>query len=134
MSYIPSVEEAWEILQKYNKEAFHLEHAQTVSKVMGEFAREYDPDRVEFWKTVGMLHDIDFELYPEQHCTKANEMLQTAELKAREILKATGEYVEDAFRRTEEALGQALSEIRQTRSAFHQSAGGNGRQNPDVEL
>ena len=75
MSYIPSVEEAWEILQKYNKEAFHLEHAQTVSKVMGEFAREYDPDRVEFWKTVGMLHDIDFELYPEQHCTKANEML-----------------------------------------------------------
>jgi len=42
---------------------------------MGEFAREYDPDRVEFWKTVGMLHDIDFELYPEQHCTKANEML-----------------------------------------------------------
>ena len=75
MSYIPSVEEAWEILQKYNKEAFHLDHAQTVSKVMGEFAREYDPDRVEFWKTVGMLHDIDFELYPEQHCTKANEML-----------------------------------------------------------
>ena len=75
MSYIPSVDEAWDILQKYNKEAFHLEHAQTVSKVMGVFACEYDPDRVEFWKTVGMLHDIDFELYPEQHCAKANEML-----------------------------------------------------------
>ena len=74
MSYIPSVEEAWEILQKYNKEAFHLEHAQTVSKVMGEFAREYDPDRVEFWKTVGMLHDLDFEQYPEEHCVKGEEL------------------------------------------------------------
>jgi len=75
MGYIPSVDEAYDILQKYNKEAFHLEHAQTVSKVMGVFAKEYDPDRVEFWKSVGMLHDIDFELYPDQHCVKANEML-----------------------------------------------------------
>ena len=75
MSYIPSPEEAFEIIKKYNKEAFHLEHAQTVSKVMAEFAREFDPRRVDFWATVGMLHDIDFELYPEQHCVKANEIL-----------------------------------------------------------
>lgn len=75
MGYIPSPSEAWEIIQKYNKEPFHLEHAQTVSKVMGVYAQEFDPDRVEFWKTVGMLHDIDFELFPEQHCVKANEML-----------------------------------------------------------
>jgi len=75
MGYIPSPAEAWEIIQKYNKEPFHLEHAQTVSRVMGVYALEYDPDRVEFWKTVGMLHDIDFELYPEQHCIKADEML-----------------------------------------------------------
>lgn len=75
MSYIPSPEEAKEIIMKYNKEAFHIQHAETVSKVMGEFAKEYDKENVDFWRTVGMLHDIDFELYPEQHCVKANEML-----------------------------------------------------------
>ena len=75
MSYIPTVAEAKELVMKYNKEAFHIQHAETVSKVMGEFAKEYDSERVDFWRTVGMLHDIDFELYPEQHCVKANEML-----------------------------------------------------------
>lgn len=75
MAYIPSLDEAREILAKYNKESFHIQHAETVSKVMGEFAREFDSENVEFWRTVGMLHDIDFELYPEQHCVKANEML-----------------------------------------------------------
>ena len=75
MSYIPTVAEAKELVMKYNKEAFHIQHAETVSKVMGEFAKEFDPDNVEFWAAVGMIHDIDFELYPEQHCTKANEML-----------------------------------------------------------
>jgi predicted hydrolase (HD superfamily) len=47
---------------------------------MGVFAQEHDPERVEFWKTVGMLHDIDFELYPEQHCVKANEMLREMDM------------------------------------------------------
>ena len=75
MSYLPTVEQAEELLKQYNKEAFHIQHAKTVSKVMGEFAKIFDSDRVEFWKTVGMLHDIDFELYPEQHCAKADEML-----------------------------------------------------------
>ena len=75
MSYIPTPEQAKEILMQYNKEAFHIQHAETVSKVMGEFAKEYDSENVDFWRTVGMLHDIDFELYPEQHCVKANEML-----------------------------------------------------------
>ena len=75
MSYIPTVAEAKELVMKYNKEAFHIQHAETVSKVMAEFAKEYDPENVEFWAAVGMIHDIDFELYPEQHCTKANEML-----------------------------------------------------------
>ena len=42
---------------------------------MGEIAKRYDPDNVEFWAAVGMLHDIDFELWPEQHCVKANELL-----------------------------------------------------------
>ena len=75
MSYIPSPEQAKELVMRYNKEAFHIQHAETVSKVMGELAKKYDPENVEFWRTVGMLHDIDFELYPEQHCVKANEML-----------------------------------------------------------
>ena len=76
MSYIPSVEQAEELLKRYNKEPFHIQHAETVSKVMGEFAKEFDSGRVDFWRAVGMLHDIDFELYPEQHCAKADEMLR----------------------------------------------------------
>ena len=75
MSYIPTVEQARELVMRYNKEPFHLQHAETVSKVMGEIAKRYDPDNVQFWAAVGMLHDIDFELWPEQHCVKANELL-----------------------------------------------------------
>ena len=75
MSYIPTPEQARELVMRYNREAFHLQHAETVSKVMGELAKKYDPGRVDFWRTVGMLHDVDFELYPEQHCVKANEIL-----------------------------------------------------------
>ncbi len=80
MGKIPAPEEALELVKQYNKEPFHLEHAQIVSKVMGEFAKEYDPERVDFWRTVGMLHDIDFELWPEQHCVKANEMLREMDM------------------------------------------------------
>ena len=80
MSYIPTPEQAEELVKQYNKEPFHIQHAETVSKVMGEFAREYDPENVDFWRTVGMLHDIDFELYPEQHCVKANEMLNELDI------------------------------------------------------
>ena len=76
MSYIPTPEQAEELVKQYNKEPFHIQHAETVSKVMGEFAKEYDPENVDFWRTVGMLHDIDFELYPEQHCVKCVELLQ----------------------------------------------------------
>ena len=76
MGYVPTPDEAFEIIKKYNQEPFHLEHAQIVSRVMGNLAKEYDPERVDFWRTVGMLHDIDFELWPEQHCTKANELLR----------------------------------------------------------
>ncbi len=84
MSYIPTTEQARELLLRYNKEPFHIQHAETVSKVLGEFAREFDGERVDFWRTVGMLHDIDFELYPEQHCRKAPELL--AEIDAPEAL------------------------------------------------
>ena len=80
MSYIPTPEQAEELVKRYNKEPFHIQHAETVSKVMGEFAKEYDPEKVDFWRAVGMLHDIDFELYPEQHCVKANEMLHELDI------------------------------------------------------
>ena len=85
MSYIPTVEQAKELIMKYNKEPFHLQHAETVSKVMGELAKEYDPENVEFWAAVGMLHDIDFELYPDEHCVKAREMLCELDIDERVI-------------------------------------------------
>ena len=80
MSYIPTVEQAKELVMRFNKEPFHIQHAETVSKVMGELAKEFDPENVDFWAAVGMLHDIDFELYPEQHCVKANEMLHELDI------------------------------------------------------
>jgi len=69
--------QALDLLQKYNKEPFHVQHALTVEGVMRFFAQErgYD-DRQEFWGLVGLLHDVDFERYPEQHCVKALELLE----------------------------------------------------------
>lgn len=67
-------EQALALLQKYNKEPFHILHALTVEGVMRWFAAEEgeDPD---FWGLCGLLHDVDFERYPEQHCLKAPELL-----------------------------------------------------------
>ena len=67
-------EQALALLQKYNKEPFHILHGLTVEGVMAWFAKEYGED-VEFWSLCGLLHDVDFELYPEQHCIKAPELL-----------------------------------------------------------
>lgn len=80
MSYIPTPDEAKELVMRFNSDPFHIQHAETVSKVMGELAKELDPENVDFWRSVGMLHDIDFELYPEQHCVKANEMLHDLDI------------------------------------------------------
>ena len=80
MSYVPTVEQARALVAEYNKEPFHIQHAETVSKVMGEIAKEYDPENVDFWRVVGMLHDIDFEIWPEQHCVKANELLHELDI------------------------------------------------------
>lgn len=77
---IPTPEEAFEILKKYNSEQFHLDHAKVVAGVLGEFAAEYDPGNEDYWRTVGILHDIDFELYPEQHCHKAPELLRESDI------------------------------------------------------
>ena len=51
-------DQAYALLTRYNREPFHIQHAETVSKVMGEFAKEYDPENVDFWRTVGMLLSI----------------------------------------------------------------------------
>ena len=67
---------AREILGKYNTEPFHLHHAETVSGVLRHFAVEFDPGREEYWAIVGMLHDVDFGQYPEEHCVKGEELLR----------------------------------------------------------
>lgn len=70
-------EEALELLKKYNKESFHIQHALTVEGVMRWFAKELGyGDEEDYWGITGLLHDIDFELYPEQHCIKAPELLK----------------------------------------------------------
>ena len=68
-------EEAFEILKKYNKDDFHIRHALTVEGVMRYFAKELNED-VEYWGNIGLLHDVDFELYPEEHCKKCIELLR----------------------------------------------------------
>ena len=72
-------DEAFSLLKKYNKDPFHIQHALTVEAVMKWYANElgYGED-AEYWGIVGLLHDIDFEIYPEEHCLKAPEMLREA--------------------------------------------------------
>ena len=86
MSYIPTPQQAEELIARYNKEAFHIQHALTVEKAMGWFANElgYAED-AEFWALVGLLHDIDFEMWPDEHCVKCVELL--------EAINATPEFI-----------------------------------------
>ena len=70
-------EEALNLLQQYNKEAFHIQHSLTVEGVMRYFANELGyQDEADHWAMVGLLHDLDFEMYPEEHCTKVAEILE----------------------------------------------------------
>ncbi len=76
MSAIITKEDAWKLLKEYNKEEFHLQHAETVSFVMEYFAKKLGYEyEVDFWGIVGLLHDLDFEMYPEEHCVKVQEIL-----------------------------------------------------------
>ncbi len=69
-------EEAWNLLKKYNQEEFHLIHGLTVEGTMRWFAKELGyADEEEFWGLAGLLHDVDWEKYPEEHCQKAPELL-----------------------------------------------------------
>jgi len=70
-------EAALALLKKYNKESFHIQHALTVEGVMRWFAVELGyGEEADFWAMAGLLHDVDFEMYPEQHCIKAPELLK----------------------------------------------------------
>lgn len=76
-------EQALELLQKYNKEHFHIQHALTVEGCMRYFAMQLGFEaEADFWALCGLLHDVDFEMYPDQHCKKAPELL--AEINAPE--------------------------------------------------
>ena len=72
-------EQAWSLLREYNQEPFHLQHALTVEAVMRWYANElgYGED-ADFWALCGLLHDVDFECWPDQHCVKAAELLPAA--------------------------------------------------------
>lgn len=72
-----SREEGLNLLKKYNKEPFHILHGLTVEGVMRYFAKELGyGEEEDFWAMAGLLHDIDFEMYPDEHCIKAPELLK----------------------------------------------------------
>ena len=77
--------QAFALLQKYNKEPFHIQHGLTVEGVMRWYANELGyADEADFWALCGLLHDVDFEMYPEEHCKKAPQLL--AEVNASDAL------------------------------------------------
>lgn len=84
--------EAWELLCKYNKDPFHLKHSETVEGVMSYFAEQlgYGEEK-EFWGLVGLLHDLDFEMFPEEHCIKSQEIMRENNIDER-IIRATASH------------------------------------------
>ena len=86
MSKVLTREEAWELLNEYNKEPFHLRHGETVEGVMRYLAQELGyGDEVDFWGNVGLLHDLDFEQWPEEHCAKVQELMRERDIDERMI-------------------------------------------------
>ncbi|MDY3869060.1 MAG: hydrolase [Pyramidobacter sp.] len=74
---IPTPKEAWDLMAEFNKGEFHQKHARIVGDVMRWYANELGyGEEADFWEAVGILHDLDFELYPEQHCVKEQEILK----------------------------------------------------------
>jgi len=85
-------EAAWELLTKYNSDRFHLKHAVTVEGVMRYFAESLGyGGEADFWAVVGLLHDLDFEQYPEQHCIKLQEIMRENGIDER-IIHATASH------------------------------------------
>lgn len=74
---MPTPEQAWELLCEYNEGDFHRKHGRIVGDVLRWYANELGyGDEADFWQAVGILHDLDFEQWPEQHCTKEQELLR----------------------------------------------------------
>lgn len=89
---IPTKDEALALLEKYNSDPFHIKHGLIVSGVMEYFAKELGyGDEADFWSIVGLLHDLDFELYPEQHCIKGQELMRDEGLDE-SIIRATASH------------------------------------------
>lgn len=85
-------EGAWELLREYNKDEFHLEHAEIVGKTMRYFAEKLGyGDEADFWEVVGILHDLDFEMYPQEHCIKSQEIMRERGVDER-IIRATASH------------------------------------------
>lgn len=84
--------EAWDLLNEYNKGDFHLKHGRIVGDVMRWYAEQLGyGDEADFWETVGILHDLDFELYPEEHCVKSQEIMRSLDLDER-LIHATASH------------------------------------------
>ncbi len=87
-----SREKAYELLIRYNRESFHIRHALTVEGVMRFFARELGyGEEEDFWGNVGLLHDLDFEQYPGEHCLKSQEIMRRERLDER-LIHATASH------------------------------------------
>ena len=85
-------EEAWALLTKYNRKDFHLRHAQTVEGVMRYFARSLGyGDEADFWALVGLLHDLDFEMYHAEHCIRQQQIMRERGLDER-LIRATASH------------------------------------------
>ena len=85
-------EQAWELLTQYNKGEFHLKHANTVADVMRWYAEQLGyGDEADFWEIVGLLHDLDFEMYPDEHCIKSQEIMRENGLDER-LIRATASH------------------------------------------
>ena len=92
MADIITRDAAWALLCEFNKDKFHLRHALTVEGVMRWYANELGyGDEEDFWGIVGLLHDLDFELYPEQHCIKSQEIMRERGIDER-IIRATASH------------------------------------------
>lgn len=85
-------EEALRLLKEYNKDEFHLQHAEIVGNTMKYFAEKLGyEDEKDFWEVVGILHDLDFEMYPEEHCIKEQEIMREKGVDER-IIRATASH------------------------------------------
>ena len=116
---LPTKEQAWDLLCEYNEGEFHRLHARIVGDVMRYFAVELGyADEADFWQTVGILHDLDFEQYPDQHCTKEAEILREKGVDERLVhavvshgylLTVDGANHPESFARGAQALNDALA-------------------------